>query len=66
MQALKLLFSPIVFAIGFLAPLTAQTLDAAGVALDGVPNLALGFAVALTLGTVAQFRGGWLWHSSNP
>lgn len=66
MKALKLLFSPLVFALGFLAPLTDQALTAAGIAVDGAPNLAIGFAVALTLGIVAQIRGGWLWHSSNP
>ena len=62
MQALKLLFSPMAFALGFLAPLTAQSLTAAGVSIPGVPNLAVGIAVGLALGITAQIRGGWLWH----
>ena len=64
MQALKLLFSPIVFAIGFLTPLFAQSLTAAGVSIEGVPNLYIGLAVALAFGITAQIRGGWLWHTS--
>lgn len=66
MQALKLLFSPVVFAIGFLAPLIDQSLTAAGVAFDGVPNLYIGLGVGLALGITAQIRGGWLWHTSKP
>lgn len=64
MAALKLLFSPIVFAIGFLAPLFAQSLTAAGVSFEGISNLVIGLVVALALGITAQIRGGWLWHSS--
>ena len=64
MQALKLLFTPIAFAIGFLTPLFSQSLTAAGVSIDGVPNLYIGLAVALAFGITAQIRGGWLWHRS--
>ena len=62
MQLLKLLFTPMVFAVGFLVPLFSQSLTAAGVQIDGVSNLVLGGAFALLLGVVAQVRGGWLWH----
>jgi hypothetical protein len=62
MPFLKLLFSPMVFAIGFLVPLFSQSLTALGVQIDGVPNLVLGGSVAVLLGILAQVRGGWLWH----
>ena len=64
MIVLKVLFSPIVFALGFLTPLFAQTLDAAAWQLGNLPNIAVGAAAALTLGLIAQLRGGWLWHRS--
>lgn len=64
MKVLRLLFSPVVFALGFLAPLAAQILNELSVQISGVPNLALGLALALAIGITAQVRGGWLWHSS--
>ena len=64
MLILKILFSPVVFALGFLTPLITQILNATAFEMAGVPNLAIGLALALALGITAQVRGGWLWHSS--
>ena len=61
---LTLLFSPITFALGFLAPAIAQSLEALGWGVPGLSNLTLGLALALAIGVTAQLRGGWLWHSS--
>lgn len=61
---LTLLFSPLTFALGFLAPAIAQSLEALGWGVPGLSNLTLGLALALALGVTAQLRGGWLWHSS--
>ena len=66
MGALKLLFSPLAFGLGFLTPLFAQSLTAAGVAVDGVPNLVIGAIIGLSLAIIAQLRGGWLWHRRAP
>jgi hypothetical protein len=65
-QILKLLFTPMVFAMGFLVPLFSQSLTAAGVQIDGVSNLVLGGGTALLVGLIAQLRGGWLWHRQEP
>lgn len=64
MQLIRLLLTPIAFAIGFLTPLIAQSMSALGWSIDGVPNLVTGLVIALALGVTAQVRGGWLWHSS--
>lgn len=64
MQALKLLFSPMVFALGFLAPLISECLTAAGVSVAGIPDVAVELVAAAAIGGVAQLRGGWLWHGT--
>lgn len=64
MLLVRLLMSPIAFAIGFLTPLIAQSMSALEWSIDGVPNLVVGLVIALILGITAQIRGGWLWHSS--
>ena len=64
MKILKFLFSPLAFALGFLAPLTAQTLTALSLGIEGIPNIVIGLGLALALGLTAQIRGGWLWHTS--
>ena len=52
---------PILFGLGFLAPLTAQSLDALGVeGAFGASNLAIGLVVGTTAGVVARVRGAWL------
>ena len=64
MAILRLLFTPAAFAIGFLAPLTAQCMTALDLSINGVPNLVTGFVVAGILALIAHVRGGWLWHTS--
>lgn len=53
-------FSPVVFGLGFLAPLVAQTLTRLDVSM-GIENLYVGLFVGLALGLMAQFRGSWIW-----
>jgi hypothetical protein len=64
MKILKLLLSPVTFAVGFLAPLFAQVMNELSVGIEGIPNIAIALAVAVALGITAQIRGGWLWHTS--
>ena len=62
-KGLKLLFyfGPLVFAAGFLAPLTAQVIAAAGWTPPfGLSPLGCGFVVAAALGIPAQIRGRWI------
>lgn len=54
------LFSPLAFAIGFLSPLIAQTLDALQYSV-GINNLYIGLAIGISLGLMAQIRGSWVW-----
>ena len=63
-RLLTLFFSPLTFALGFLAPVIAQSAEALGWSDPGLSNLTLGLALALALGVTAQLRGGWLWHTS--
>jgi hypothetical protein len=58
---LKFLLSPWAWAMGFLWPLTAQTLIAAEVMASGLTAWAAGAAIAMTLALVAHFKGSWLW-----
>ena len=52
---------PILFGVAFLAPLVAQSLEAAGLpAPFGLAPLSFGLALGLTLGVVAALRGRWL------
>lgn len=53
-------FSPLVFGLAFMAPLSAQILDALAVTLP-VANIWVGLVIGLALGLMAQFRGSWLW-----
>ena len=64
-RLLALFFSPLTFALGFLAPALAQSLEALGWGVPGLSNLTLGLALALAIGVTVQLRGGWLWHSAN-
>lgn len=59
-RIIKLLFSPMAFAVGFLIPLIAQVLIAAGVDTGVSPWLIAG-VVGLGLGIMAQVRGSWIW-----
>jgi len=52
---------PVFFGVGFLAPLIAQSLEAAGVpAPFGLRPIQLGLALGLAMGVVAKLRGRWL------
>lgn len=54
-------WGPVFFGLAFLAPLIAQSMDAAGVpAPFGLSTLQLGLGTGLTLGVVAKFRGSWV------
>lgn len=53
-------FSPLVFGLAFMAPLSAQILDTLAVTLP-VANIWVGLVIGLALGLMAQFRGSWLW-----
>ena len=54
-------WGPVLFALGFLAPLIAQTVDRAGfVDPTGSAHVPLGLAIALPLGLVAKLRGRWV------
>ena len=61
MKLVKYLFSPLVFGLGFLAPLIAQTLTALDVSFLGTSNLVVGIVIGGLLGLIAQFRGSWIW-----
>jgi hypothetical protein len=62
MKFVRLLFSPLVFGLGFIAPLAAQLLTAAGLTLPGgIDNLYAGLLIGGLLGLMAQVRGSWVW-----
>ena len=49
------------FGVGFIAPLMAQSLDAATLSAPlGLSNLAFGLIVGASMGAVASLRGAWL------
>ncbi len=58
---IKLIFSPIVFGLLFLAPLISQSMTAMDLQLFAIPNLVLGLVIGGAWGSVAQLRGSWLW-----
>ncbi len=52
---------PILFGVAFLAPLVAQSLEAASLpAPFGLEPLPFGLALGLSLGVVAALRGCWV------
>jgi hypothetical protein len=54
-------WGPLLFGIGFIAPLIAQSLDAAGApTLLGLSHLQLGLAIGIVSGAVATRRGSWV------
>jgi len=61
MNLIKYLFSPIVFALGFFAPLIAQSLTLLDVSFYGIDNLIVGLVIAALFGVMAQTRGSWIW-----
>ncbi|MEO0467040.1 MAG: hypothetical protein AAF216_10910 [Pseudomonadota bacterium] len=62
-QLVKSIFmvGPLLFGLGFLAPLMAQILRAVDVTLPwGLTPLAVGLFLGCAYGLVAQFRGRWI------
>jgi hypothetical protein len=54
-------FGPLLFGIGFIAPLIAQSLDAASISAPfGLSPIQFGLAIAIPMGTVAKLRGRWI------
>jgi len=60
MLLLQLLFSPILWALGFVMPLFAQVLLATGLAASNTTAYTIGGAIALGWGIYAQVRGRWV------
>jgi hypothetical protein len=59
-KLIGVLFSPLVFGIGFVAPLAAQILTGLGYSA-GIDNVYIGLAIGGSLGLMAQVRGSWVW-----
>lgn len=62
-QIIKSIFylGPLIFGIGFLAPLTSQIIQAVGWTPPfGLSPLMTGLLVGGTLGLIAQYRGRWI------
>lgn len=54
-------YGPVLFGIGFIAPLIGQSLDAASLSAPlGLPNIALGLILGTSMGVVARMRGRWV------
>lgn len=54
------IFSPLVFGLGFVAPLSAQILTVSGYSAS-IDNIYIGLAIGGSLGLMAQLRGSWVW-----
>lgn len=53
---------PILFGIGFLAPLIAATLELTGISGPaGLSPIHCGLVLGIVLGAVARWRKTWLW-----
>ena len=61
MKIIGLLFSPITFGIGLLAPLIAQIMAFVGLSVVGIPDIWVGLFIGAQLGLIAQLRGSWVW-----
>jgi len=54
-------FGPLIFGIGFVAPLSAEIIDAMSWTLPvGLSPLMAGLIIGGALGLLAQFRGRWI------
>ena len=63
LSVLRMVFAvgPLLFGLGFLAPLIAQSLEAMSLTPPmGLSRLVLGLLVGGTLGLVATIRGRWV------
>lgn len=62
-QVIKTIFDlgPLIFAFGFITPLTAQLIERAGWTPPfGMSPLVIGLLIASLLGGIAQVRGRWV------
>ena len=58
---LILQYMPLIFGVGFVAPLIAQIIERAGWTLPfGIAPLAAGLVIGGLWGAHAQFRGRWI------
>jgi hypothetical protein len=58
----KLLYVlPLIFGIGFFAPLSAEIFQATGLSPFGLPPLAAGLILGTAWGAWATWRRNWLW-----
>ena len=57
----KVLFSPIVFGLAFIGPLSAEIITALAVPLPIGTPLYWGLLIGGLLGLMAQVRGSWVW-----
>ena len=54
-------WGPALFGVGFIAPLIAQSLDAASASAPmGLSNIQFGLVIGVVMGSIAKLRGGWL------
>ncbi len=56
-----LIFSPLFFGLGFLAPLVAQSLVALELMTPGTTPLLVGLLIGGLFGLMARYRGSWIW-----
>jgi len=54
-------WGPVLFGVGFIAPLLAQTMESASVSAPaGLTNIQFGLIVGVLAGSIAKLRGSWL------
>lgn len=54
-------WGPLWFGLGFIAPLVAQSMEAAGLSAPfGMSEIAFGLAIGAVLGATAKRRGSWV------
>jgi hypothetical protein len=52
---------PVLFGVGFIAPLIAQSLEAASLSAPlGLSHITFGLILGISMGVVAQLRGRWV------
>ena len=59
-RMIKIILSPIGFALLFLGPLFAEFITLTGLSLGAADPLWIGLIVALAWGSLATWRGSWL------